>query len=98
MAWQSISFVFIATLVIHIYTTDARAIEQDITIDEVVNESVVDDAQQMATLLDYRHRFEHSNNIKALKWMFNEQVNPKDVYCKVCHILLPVVSSFLESC
>ena len=87
MARSTLALVFlVVTLCIHFRTIDARAIEH-----EIDDEPVVEDAEHIATLLNYRHRFEHSSNIKALKWMFREQADPKDVYCKVCHILLPVV-------
>ena len=62
MAWQTLSLLLIATLCIHIHTTDARAIEQ-----EIDDELTMEDAEQIATLLNYRHRFEHSNNSKSIE-------------------------------
>jgi hypothetical protein len=90
MTWQTVSLLFFFIIIART-TIDARAIHQN-TVHQLVNGPISENEEIIVTLTNYRHRFEHSNNIKALQWMFRQHSNPEEVYCKICHILLPVVS------
>jgi hypothetical protein len=90
MTWQIVSLLFFFIIIART-TIDARAIQQD-TIHQLVNDPITENEELFTTLTNYRHRFEYSNNIKALQWMFRQHSDPEEVYCKICHILLPVVS------
>ncbi|CAF1261330.1 unnamed protein product [Adineta ricciae] len=88
MALQRVAlFVFFALAVCT--TIDAGVIIED-PIDEVIDDVTSIDTKQFSTLINYRQRFEHSNNMKALKWMFQQYNDPPEIYCKMCHILLPI--------
>ena len=96
MACQRVFLFFVFVIVVHT-TIDGRAIQQD-TVDLLVDDSINGNEELFSTLTNYRHRFEHSNSIRALRWMFQQQFNPPEVLCKICHILVPMVnklSSFL---
>lgn len=96
MAYQTIFLLFLFVIVART-TIDARAIQQD-TVDPPANSPTNYNEELFSTLVNYRHRFEHSNNIRALQWMFQKYTDPPEVYCKICHILLPIVSiDFLRS-
>jgi hypothetical protein len=91
MACQTIYPLFLFIITTHT-TIDGRAIQQD-TVDLLVNDPTHDNEEMFSTLVNYRHRFEHSNNVKALRWMFQQYNDPPEVFCKICHILVPVVNS-----
>jgi len=95
MPWQTVSLLFFFVIVAHT-SIDARAIQQD-TVDQLGNGPENENEQLFATLANYQYRFEHSNNINALRWMFQQYINPEEVYCEICHLLLPVVSE-ISSC
>ncbi len=90
MSWQKVSLVFLIIIVGHT-TIDGRAIKED-TFDQLVDDPTVENEEMLATLSSYRRRFEHSNNMKALRWMFQQRIDAENIYCEMCHILLPVVS------
>ncbi|CAF2803422.1 unnamed protein product [Rotaria sp. Silwood2] len=94
MIWQTVSLLFFFIIVAHT-TIDARAIQED-TVDQLVNGPANENEELFATLANYRYRFEHSNNIKALRWMFQQHNNEEDLYCKICHILLPVIRILID--
>lgn len=86
----SVLLVFFFIIVAH-KTIDARAIQHD-TIDYQANDPAHETEELLATLTNYQYNFEHSNNIKAIRWMLQQDINAGQVSCKVCHILVPIVS------
>jgi hypothetical protein len=90
MTWQTVSLLFYFIIVVHT-KIDARAIQEDI-IDQQMHGLTNEDEELFGTLANYRHRFEHSNNITAIRWMFRQHINADEILCKMCHILLPMAS------
>jgi hypothetical protein len=91
MTWQTFFLLFFFFIIVVHTTIDARAIQQD-TVDQLVKDPTNEYEEMFSTLANYRHRFEHSNNITALRWMFRQHINADEILCKMCHILLPIVS------
>ena len=55
-----------------------------------INEKDTSDNQQLAIILaNYRHRFEHSTNLKKLRWTLEHRYNK--AYCQFCDLVVPVV-------
>jgi hypothetical protein len=78
-------------------TTDARSIQQDV-VEPLVNGATSDNEDILATLTNYRHRFAHSPNVKALRWALTTRDDPIN-YCELCHLVVPVVSPlFARNC
>ena len=94
LAWRRrtdvLATLFFFIIVAHT-TIDARAIQQN-TVEQLVNGPTNENEELFATLTNYRYRFEHSNNIKAVRWMFQQHINAEEVLCEICHILVPIVS------
>ena len=91
MTWQTIFRLFFFVIVVVCATTDARAIEEN-TLDQLETDSITENEDALMTLNSYRHRFEHSKNIRTLRWMFQQHSNAGNVLCEMCDILLPIVS------
>lgn len=91
MTWQTICRLCFFVIVVVCATTDARAIEEN-TLDQLEIEPSSENEDALKTLTNYRHRFEHSKNIRTLRWMFQQHNDADDVLCKMCDILLPIVS------
>ena len=91
----SLACVLLVTLFSARTTIDARAIQQD-TLGLVVNDLQSGDEELLGTLANYRHRFAHSPNIKALRWALKTKDDPIN-YCELCHLVVPVVSSLYSS-
>jgi len=67
-------------LTLYIITIDTRSINEKDTIDN----------QRIAiTLANYRHRLEHSTNVKKLRWTLKHRYNK--AYCEFCDLVVPVV-------
>ena len=91
MTWLTV-FLFVFFFFIVVNTTiNARAVQQDAQ-DRLVDDLTIENEEMLITLANYRRRFEHSNNIKTLRYMFQQHSNADDVLCRMCHILLPIVS------
>ena len=71
-------------------TINTRSVEQDPNVELLLNNRITENKQLWSTISNYRHRFEHSPNFKALRWAVREQLNPP--YCPFCHLFVPVVS------
>ncbi|CAF1680569.1 unnamed protein product [Rotaria magnacalcarata] len=91
IVYQLLLFIIIAHTVI-----DARAIQED-TVGQLVDGITNENEEMFATVINYRHRFEHSNNIKALRWMFQQHIDAEEVYCEICHILLPILRILIDA-
>lgn len=98
MTWLTVSVFVFFTIIVGNATINARAIQQNAP-DQLVDDFTIENDEMLVTLANYRHRFEHSNSMKTLRWMFEQHNNADDILCKMCHILLPMVratSSFLN--
>lgn len=84
-------FVLLFFLIVINTKIDGRAIEED-HFDQLINNPRSENEEIFSTLVNYRHRFEHSNSMKTLKWMFKQHTNGEEILCKLCHIILPVVN------
>lgn len=83
---QILVFSFIITFT----TVNTRLIQQDFTVEQLVENRINANKQLSATMASYRHRFEHSPNIRSFRWALREQLTPP--YCQFCHLFVPVVS------
>ncbi|CAF1435418.1 unnamed protein product [Adineta ricciae] len=86
-------FVFVVTFL----TIDGKAIQIDRHEEQSTNKLIQNNEEFLTTLINYRHRFEHSHNINALRWVFQQQNNPEELYCKMCHVLLPIIRLLIEA-
>jgi hypothetical protein len=83
-------------LTLYIITIDARAINDNDSIEVIVDTLSNDNDRQAETLLtNYRHRFEHSTNLKKLQWAIESQSDR--VYCDFCDLVVPVVKMSFET-
>lgn len=90
MTWLTASVFVLFILIVGDTTINAKAIEQNVQY-ELVEDLTIENEEMLVALANYRHRFEHSNNMKKLQWMFEQHNSADDVLCKMCHILLPMV-------
>ena len=78
-----------------IIRTDSRSIIENDVIEVVVDSSSKDDDEHGERLLaNYRHRFEHSPNLKKLRWAMGSQSDR--AYCDFCDLVVPVVDISIE--
>jgi hypothetical protein len=75
--------------------TDAHPVKQYV-VDRIVNDPKINDENHSVALANYRHRVEHSPNLKAFRFAIKVKYNAPE-YCEACDILVPVVSE-LSSC
>jgi hypothetical protein len=73
-------------LTLYLITIDTRSINEKDTV-----EFIVDNRQAEIILANYRHRFEHSMNLKQLRWTMENRYNK--AYCDFCDIVIPVVKT-----
>lgn len=71
-------------------TVNTRSVEQDFTVEQLVEKRINTNKQLSGTIASYRHRFEHSPNIKAFRWALHQQLTPP--FCEFCHLFVPLVS------
>jgi hypothetical protein len=99
MNWQVVLLLFF--FIVTRATIDARAIRQD-AFDQLVSSYTDDRKEVLAPLANDQYLLRDSNNIKAFRSMFQQHIDPEEVSCRICHILLPIVSetfpSFLLYC
>ena len=74
--------ILFSCLTLCIITIDTRAINEEVLLDEY-------NSQFDIVLSNYRHRFEHSNNLKKLRWTIESRYNK--AYCDFCNLVIPVV-------
>jgi hypothetical protein len=82
----------------YIIAINTRAINDNELIEGVVDTFPVDtdDDQQAEILLtNYRHRLEHSPNLKKLEWAFESQSDL--AYCDFCDLVVPLVNISIKS-
>ena len=77
---------YFLTLYIIIHT---RSINENNTVELIVNNQ-----ELLIKLTNYRHRFEHSINLKKIRWIFKHRYNK--TYCEFCNLVVPVVRDFFE--
>ncbi len=68
-------------LTFFLITIETRAINDDDDDD--------DHRQVDIVLSNYRHRFDHSMNLKKLRWAMGKRSNK--AYCDFCNLVIPVV-------
>jgi hypothetical protein len=90
-----LAFILLVTLFTANRATDAHSIKQDV-VDRIVNDIKSSADDRSIALANYRHRVEHSHNIKALRSTLKDKYHASD-YCEACDILTPMVSE-LNSC
>jgi hypothetical protein len=71
-------------------TVTARSIQEEADIELLVENRINANKELSAKIASFRHRFEHSPNLKGLRWAVGEQA--KSPYCDFCAIFVPVVS------
>ena len=77
-------------LTLFIITIDTRAINDNDSLEVIVDSlSNEHDEQAEALLTNYRHRFEHSTNLKKLRWVMDSQSDT--AYCDFCDLVVSVV-------
>lgn len=77
-------------VILFIITVDTRAINDNDSIEVIVDSLPNDqDEQAEALLTNYRHRFEHSTNLKKLRWAMDSQSDK--AYCDFCDVVVSVV-------
>lgn len=81
MARSTIFLLFVFIIFAHT-AVDARAIQQD-----TINELIIETPNENQDLFHYGQ----SDNVKALKSLFKQHNYTDQVYCKICHILVPIV-------
>ena len=67
-------------LILGTMISDTRAIEEN---------DAVQDWQLAVKLANYRHRFEHSSNLRKVRWTLKHRYNK--AYCQFCDLVVPVV-------
>ncbi len=82
-----------------IIAINTRAINDDELIEVIVDTFTIDtdddDRQAEILLTNYRHRLEHSPNLKKLEWAFESQSDLS--YCGFCDLVVPLVNIFIKS-
>ncbi|CAF1450802.1 unnamed protein product [Adineta ricciae] len=58
-------------------------------------EETIENPQLASILANYRHRFEHSTNMKKLRWILQSRYNK--AYCEFCNLVVPVVRLLIEA-
>lgn len=85
--------VLLCFLTLYIITIDTRSINENHSVELVVDEISNDHNEQVdAIIANYRHRFEHSTNFKKLQWALKHRYNK--AYCTFCDLVVPVVRLF----
>ena len=99
--WSNYAYIHIllSVFTFHIITINTRVINDEELL--VVNSSPIDidihtdeDRQAELQLTNYRHRLEHSPNLKKLEWSFESQSDL--AYCDLCDLLVLLVNLFIE--
>lgn len=77
-------------LALFIITIDTRAVNDNDAFEVIVNDLSNDGNKQVDILLtNYRHRFEHSTNVKKLRWTMDSQSDR--AFCDFCDLVVSVV-------
>ncbi|CAF2669724.1 unnamed protein product [Rotaria sp. Silwood2] len=83
-------------LTLYLIIIDARSIDENDIIELIVNNLINDENQEfLITLANYRHRFEHSTNMKKFRWILKHRYNK--AYCEFCDLVVPVVRLLIEA-
>jgi hypothetical protein len=78
---------------LYIITIDTRSINEKDTVELIVENIPIDYNRDTEILLaNYRHRFDHSTNLKKLRWTLKHRYNK--AYCTFCDLVVPVVRFF----
>ncbi|CAF0945509.1 unnamed protein product [Rotaria sordida] len=67
-----------------------RSINENNTIELIANNQ-----ELLIKFTKYRHRFEHSINLKKIHWIFKHRYNK--TYCEFCNLVVPVVRLLIEA-
>lgn len=74
---------------------ESRSINENDLVEMVVERSSMnndDDEQSERLLASYRHRFEHSPNMKKLRWAMESKSDR--AFCDFCDLVVPLVKIF----
>ena len=83
-------------LTLYIITINTRTINEINSIDLIVDEySNSYDPNIEIIIKNYQHRFEHSINLKKLRWALQHRYNK--AYCDFCNLVIPVVRFILKN-
>ena len=93
MTWQTNCLrVFLIFIAFAVDRTDTRAILQD-NFDEYISaDPTYGNVEMLHSVVNYRHLFEHSRHAHVFRWMYQQQKDDKNLYCNICHTILPAVS------
>ncbi len=76
-------------LSLYIITIDTRSINEKDTVENIPNDY---NRETEILMANYRHRFDHSINLKKLRWTLKHRYNK--AYCTFCDLVVPVVRCF----
>jgi len=81
----SIMFGYVCAFVYFVLVISAQSIY------EIENETY--DQRTEILLANYRHRFDHSMNLRKLRWTLENQSKKNKAYCDFCNLVVPVVEN-----
>lgn len=77
-------------LTLYIILSETRSINKIENIESIVDDLSYEQNEELyVKLAKYRHRFEHSLNIKKIRWTNRHEYNK--AYCEFCDLVVPVV-------